>query len=287
MSSEPTVVANYECQVGECPLWHPDEQRLYWTDQFTGRLFRYDPAADSHEQVYDGEDVTGFTFQSTGSLLLFMDGGRVVEWSDGEQTTVVEGVPEIEDSRFNDVIAEPEGRVFCGTQPAADDRAFLFRLDTDGDLTTLLDDVQLSNGLGFSPALDQLYLCETMSGTVYRFDYDRGAGTLSNRSTFAEIPQEEGMPDGLTVDTDGCVWVALYGGNCIVRFAPDGTEQRRIEFPTRDVTSLAFGGPSTSDLYVTSAAHRADEDDESAGALFRLSLDGIEGRDPFYSQLAR
>jgi len=284
MSENLTVVADYSCQVGECPLWHPDERRLYWTDQFTGRLFRYDPADGSHEQFYDGDDVTGFTFQSDGSLLLFMDGGAVKRLADGDLTTVIEGVPELAESRFNDVVADPEGRVFCGTQPAADDLAYLYRLDTDGELTTLLDDVELSNGLDFSPALDTLYLCETMGGTVYRFDYDRETGALSGQSTFVEIPQDNGLPDGLTVDTDGYVWVALYGGHSVVRFAPDGTEDRRIEFPTQDVTSLTFGGPSSSDLYVTSAAHRSD--DAEAGALFRLSLDDISGRDEFYSAVS-
>jgi D-xylonolactonase len=88
-------------------------------------------------------------------------------------------------------------------QPVDNDHAYLFRLGIDGDLTTLLDDVQLSNGLGFSPSLDHLYSCETMSGTIHRFAYDRGPGGLFDQSTFAEIPQEEGLPDGLTVDTEG------------------------------------------------------------------------------------
>jgi sugar lactone lactonase YvrE len=284
MSDNPTVVANYDCQVGECPLWHPDEHQVYWTDQFTGRLFRYDPETDTHEQFYDGDDVTGFTLQEDGSFLLFMDGGAVKRLADGELTTVIESVPELSESRFNDVIADPDGRVFCGTQPAADDLAYLYRLDTDGELTTLLDDVELSNGLGFSPALDTLYLCETMGGTVYRFDYDRETGALSDQSPLVEIPQEDGMPDGLTVDTDGYIWVALYGGQSVVRFAPDGTEDRRIEFPTQDITSLTFGGPSSSDLYVTSAAHRAD--DEAAGALFRVSLDDVGGSDEFVSAIS-
>jgi len=182
------------------------------------------------------------------------------------------------------VIADPEGRVFCGTQPAADDLAYLYRLDTDGELTTLLDDVELSNGLGFSPSLETLYLCETMGGTVYQFDYDRETGAVSDQSPLVEISEGEGMPDGLTVDTDGYVWVALYGGHSVVRFAPDGTEDRRLEFPTQDITSLTFGGQSSSDLYVTSAAHRAD--DRTAGALFRVSLDDVRGRDEFYSDVS-
>ncbi len=286
MSHEPTVVADYQCEVGECPLWHPDEHQLYWTDQFTGRLFRYDPASETHEQFYDGDDVTGFTLQADGSLLLFMDEGAIRRLDNGELTTVVDGVAELRESRFNDVIADPDGRVFCGTQPATDDLAYLYRLDTDGELTTLCDDIELANGLGFSPDLESLYLCETMGGRVYEFDYDRATGALSNRTTFAEIPQEEGLPDGLTVDTAGHVWVALYGGSSVVRFTPAGTRDRRINLPAQDVTSLTFGGSSMNELYVTSAAHRADEDDQYAGALFALSLDSVESSEEFYSAVS-
>lgn len=124
-----------------------------------------------------------------------------------------------------------------------------------------------------------------MGGAVYQFEYDRETGTISDKSTLVGVPQAEGMPDGLTVDADGYIWVALYGGRSVVRFAPDGTEDRRIELPTQDVTSLAFGGPSLSDLYVTTAAHRAD-DDPDAGALFRLSLDDVSGRDGFTSSVS-
>lgn len=283
MSLEPEVVANYECAVGECPLWHPEEQRLYWTDQFTGRMFHYQPATGAHTEFYNGTDVTGFTFQESGSLLLFMDSGKVAAWDDGELTTVIDGVPELAASRFNDVIADPEGRVFCGTQPAKEDDAFLYRLDTTGELVTLLETVKLANGMAFSPELDQLYLSETMSGTIHRFEYEKSTGELSNQSTVIEIPESEGLPDGVTVDDDGYVWVAIYGGGCVIRFTPDGTEESRIEFPTQDITSLTFGGPSLTEMYVTSAAHRSD--DEYAGALFRVSTDDISGTEEFHSTI--
>jgi len=133
----------------------------------TGRLFRCDLATDAHERIYDGDNVPGFTLESNGSLLLFMERGRVAQWEDEDMTAVIKEVAEIWESRFNDVIADAEACVFCGTQPVNNDHAYLFRLGIDSDLTMLLDDVQLSNGLGFSPLLEHLYFCETASGTIH------------------------------------------------------------------------------------------------------------------------
>ena len=109
---EPRAVADYECVTGENPLWHPDEKRVYWTDIPAGRLFRYDPATGDHEQCYEGEPVGGFTLQPDGALLLFMARGAGKLWRDGELTTVIEDIPAERESRFNDVIADPTGRVF-------------------------------------------------------------------------------------------------------------------------------------------------------------------------------
>src|SRR5438094_350720 len=109
------MIADEACVIGEGPLWHPDERRLYWTDIGLGRMFRYDPATNAHEQVYEGEAVGGFTVQADGALLLFMARGAIKTWHDGRVSTVVEDIPDERTTRFNDVIADPAGRVYCGT----------------------------------------------------------------------------------------------------------------------------------------------------------------------------
>ena len=103
------------CETGENPLWHAIEQKLYWCDIPNGRIFRFDPATGLHEQCYEGRPVGGFTVQYDGSLLLFMDRGTIARWHDGELTEIVESIPAELESRFNDVIADPKGRVYCGT----------------------------------------------------------------------------------------------------------------------------------------------------------------------------
>jgi len=274
---QPQMIADYECVVGEGPLWHPGEQRVYWTDIATGRLFRYDPATGAHEQFYQGEIVGGFTIQDDGALLLFMARGAVKIWRDGELTTILEEIPDERESRFNDVFADPEGRVFCGTMPSPTRTGRLYRLDPHRTVTLLLEGIGVSNGMGLTPDRKQLYYTDTGAGKIYLFDYDRATGDLSNQRVFVDAPGEEGGPDGMTVDAEGCVWSARWGGSCLVRYRPDGTEERSIEFPAKKVSSVTFGGPDYTDIYVTTAGgDNKAEDGLGAGALYRLQL-GIQG----------
>jgi D-xylonolactonase len=282
---EPELIADYRCVVGEGPLWHPGEHRVYWTDIGTGRMFRYEPATVVHEQIYEGEAVGGFTLQGDGALLLFMARGAVKIWRDGRLTTVIDEIPDERASRFNDVIADPAGRVFCGTMPTGDRLGRLYRLDPDGRLTRILDGITCSNGMGFTPDRRQMYYTDTFKNEIYRFDYDRETGALDNQRVFVRTPEGEGWPDGMTVDAEGFVWSARWDGGVLVRYAPDGTEERRIAFPARKVSCPIFGGEDDADLYVTTAGgDQKETDGAGAGALFRLRL-GIKGVPEFTSRI--
>jgi sugar lactone lactonase YvrE len=282
---EPELIADYQCITGEGPLWHSDEQRLYWVDIPQGRLFRYDPATHKHEQCHEGEAVGGFTIQADGSLLLFLARGAIKVWRDGELERVIDEIAEERESRFNDVIADPAGRVFCGTMPSGDVLGRLYRLDPDGTLTVLLPEVGCSNGMGFTPDRKAMYYTDSARREIYLFDYDLQQGTLSNRRLFVRTPEGEGVPDGMTVDAEGYVWSARWDGGCLVRYAPDGSEERRIRFPAKKVSSVTFGGPDYTDIYVTTAGgqNKADEG-AGAGALFYLNL-GIRGVPEFRSRI--
>ena len=277
MTTEPELIADYRCKTGEGPLWHPDERRLYWVDIPAGRMFRYDPATGGHEQCYEGEVVGGFTVQADGALLLFGARGAVTIWREGRLETVVDEILDERDSRFNDVIADPEGRVFCGTMATMDHAGRLYRLDPDGTITPVLDGVRISNGLGFSPDRTQLYYTDSPTLTISVFDYDRRSGTIANRRDFVRTPEGEGIPDGMTVDAEGAVWSARWDGGCLVRYTPQGVEERRITFPAKKVSSVIFGGDDYTDMYVTTAGgDDKAEEGPGAGALFRLRL-GVRG----------
>jgi D-xylono/L-arabinono-1,4-lactonase len=290
-TNQPEMIADYQCQTGESPLWHPDERRLYWLDIPRGRMFRYEPATGRHEQVYEGDQIGGFTLQADGALLLFMARGRVAVWRHGSLTTIIPEIERERESRFNDVEADPAGRVLCGTMSIREpDRTIrqygqLYRLDPDGSLTTLIEQTVTSNGMGFSPDQRTLYHADSGAQTIVAFDYDRRSGRLSNRRLIVETGPGEGRPDGLTVDAEGCLWSARWDGGCVVRLTPDGRELERLSLPARKVSSVAFGGPDYDELYITTAGgdERATEG-PGAGALFR-AWPGVRGAPVFRSRI--
>lgn len=279
------LIADCGCEVGEVPMWHPSENKLYWTDIPAGKLYRYDPASDTYEECFDDGVVGGYTIQEDGTFLLFMEQGAVRTWDGEALETIVDRIPGEESSRFNDVISDPEGRVFGGTMPTDDQLGSVYRIDTDGSVTELLDSVDLPNGMGFTPDRETLYLTESYEDTIYTFDYDAETGSIDNRSVFVDASEDEGMPDGLTVDSDGYVWSAKFGGGCVVRYDPSGTEVERYEIPAENVTSLLFAGESFKDLYVTTAKFEASDGDIHAGDLFRLRP-GVGGVEEFYSNVS-
>jgi len=282
---EPVLVADYQCITGEGPLWHPDEKRVYWLDIPLGRMFRYDPATGKHEQCYQGEMIGGFTIQDDGALLLFMARGAVKVWREGQLTTIIEEIPDERNSRFNDVIADPAGRVFCGTMPTKERLGRLYRLDLDGKLTKLLEGIGCSNGMGFTPDRKRMYYTDSPKHEIYLFDYDQASGAITNQRVFVHTPEDEGAPDGMTVDAEGYVWGARWDGGCLVRYAPDGTEVLRVQFPARKVSSAIFGGDDYTDIYVTTAGgNKKETEGWGAGGLFRINL-GIRGVPEFRSRI--
>lgn len=284
-SPSPEVIADYRCLCGEGPLWHTTEKVLYWIDIPKGLLFRYDPATGKHGTVLTTGQIGGLTLQTDGALLLFMEKGSVKLWKDGELRTLIESTPGEEKSRFNDVIADPEGRVFCGTMPTEEHKGSLYRLDTDGKLRKLLEGFACPNGMGFTPDRTGFYFVDSRTREVMLFDYEARTGDIRNRRVFVELPESLGLPDGMTVDSKGFVWVAVWGGSCLLRFAPSGREDRRIYFAARLVSSITFGGPDCRDAYVTTAGGDNRKDNgPAAGALFRVRP-GVKGLPEYQSRI--
>lgn len=282
------LVADLPCIVGENPLWHSDQQALYWTDIPAGRIYRYHPSTATVETVYEGEMVGGFTFQEDGSLLLFSKGGAVYQFDGKTLQTVIESLPGAEEHVFNDVIADPLGGVFCGTKYidlAPGKTGDLYYLNSEGEITHLMSGVQCSNGFAFTRDQQALYYTDTWAHKIYRFKYDQWSGAIDSRRVFIENKLEDENLDGMTIDADGYVWSAVWGGSCIVRFTPDGKESARIKLPTVRVSSLTFGGQDYDDIYVTTAG--GDERARygaGAGSLFRIRA-GVKGVPEFRSKV--
>jgi D-xylonolactonase len=286
MTTEPTVLVRQSCNTGEGPLWHPDEQCLYWLDIPNGLLFRHQFERGETLTFEIGVPVGGMTLQQDGCLALFMADGAVKIWRHGHfLRTVLGEIPEERGNRFNDVIADPEGRVFCGVMSTEQRAGRLYRLDPDGSLTVVVEDTGTANGMGFSPDLTRMYFCDSRERTLSVFDYDRETGAISNRRILLRPEGVEGKPDGMTVDAEGRLWSARWDGARLVRLDSEGCELLRIDFPVRNVSCVTFGGPEYTDIFVTTAsAGDPEANGELSGSLFHLNL-GIHGSPEFRSAL--
>jgi D-xylonolactonase len=286
MVSTPFIVADTLCRTGEGPIWSEIESVVYWVDIPTGTLYRYDPRAETYDIVFTSdESIGGFTLQSDGSMLLFQEHGAIRHLRDGQVKTLRSEIEIERGGRFNDVIADPEGRVFCGTMPIGEVPGRLYRLDLDGSLHLVVEDAGLSNGMGFSPDLRTFYHADSRNRWITMSDYDRVSGELTNRRVWHRTADGDGVPDGLTVDVDGCVWVAQWDGNCLIQLDPGGEELRRVVFPAKKVSSITFGGADYRTVWVTTANVEGRESEgNGAGALFQLQLD-VVGRAEFLSQI--
>lgn len=280
------IIADYHDQCGESPLWDERSQTLFWTDITGRRFYRYLWREKRHEIVRAGLEVAGFAFlEPSGFLIVNSDG--VWLWDGADQLQPVLHEVDGRTCILNDCIADPEGRLFTGScffDPNRDDYelGFLFRVDQGGSAHIVEEGIRLSNGLGFSPDELTLYHVDSAARTIYAYDYSRVGGTLRNRRPLVHVPVEHGVPDGLTVDADGYIWCAHWFGEAIFRYRPDGSLERHIRIPASQTSSLAFGGPDLTDIFVTSAAlpdalslAPAGFDPETArsgGQLFHLNL---------------
>jgi sugar lactone lactonase YvrE len=277
------LLVNEHCECGENPLWDPSLRVVYWTDIPAGKIFRYDPARREHELIYDeGVPVGGFTLQENGELLLF----RVADFAALSASGEVRVLRPIDDptmKRFNDVIADPEGRVFAGTIGATDESGGLYRIDLDGTVTKLFAGTGCANGMGFSPDERTFYWTCSTTNQIFRFDYERASGELTNRRCLYRAASTEGKADGMAIDREGAIWSARWDGGELVRHGVNGDVLERITFPVAKVSSACFGGADLTTLFVTTAGGDRNAQSED-GALFAVKVTA-PGRPKFRSRV--
>ncbi len=258
--------------LGEGPRWDRDLGLLLWVDIEAGELRRHDPHAGELPPLELGERVGAAALTRDGRLLAALERRLVTTDLQGGARRELAAVPHRrDDMRLNDGACDPAGRFFVGslTYDRQPGYGALYRLGLGGELVTVLEEVGLSNGLGWSPDARLMYFIDTLTGRVDVFDYDLASGAPSRRRTFAEIDPGDGLPDGLAVDDEGAVWVALYGGGAVRRYLPDGRLEGHVELPVARVTACAFAGET---LYITTATGP----EPRAGALFRADV-GVSG----------
>lgn len=288
IEAKPEMLVDLPCDTGEGPLWDDRTQTLTWNDIPAGALYRYNPATMSNTLIYQHTGaIGGHVLQEDGSLVLFCADGEILVLRDEVAETIVPTIPEVVGSRFNDVIADPTGSVYCGTMPLEGGPARLYRLHPDTSLELIWDDLGLGNGMGFSPDLATFYHSDSDRRTVFRADYDQETGAVSNRSVLFELESDIAVPDGMTVDANGDIWLAVWNGACLLHYTADGEPLARIPFPVRKVSSINFGGPDFGIAYVTTAGglNRDGEDGPLAGSLFSVQIPGVHGKSDFRSHI--
>ncbi|MEV6104517.1 SMP-30/gluconolactonase/LRE family protein [Streptomyces sp. NPDC051940] len=239
-------------ELGEGPTWDPDRQRLLWVDILGFRVHTYDPVS--------GRRTVLATEQHVGAAKPRAGGGIVVNLRDGVGAYDEAGAfswlhhDPVPGRRGNDAAVAPDGALWAGTMryDEAPGGGTLIRLGADGTAVTVLDDVAVSNGTGWSPDGSLMYYADSPTGRIDVFDTDGPKAV--NRRPFARIEQGAGFPDGLCVDAGGGVWVALWDGGAVRRYTPDGALDRTVRVPVARPTACAFGGRDLTDLYITTAA---------------------------------
>ncbi|MFF9024437.1 SMP-30/gluconolactonase/LRE family protein [Streptomyces eurythermus] len=259
------VAVAAEATLGEGPTWDPATGRLLWLDILGMWLHTYDPVTGRRTVRTTPQHIGAAKPRAGGGLVLNLrDGVGLLDPDDTFRWLHHEPVP---GRRANDAAVAPDGSLWAGTMryDEATGGGTLSRITGDGTARTVLDDVTVSNGTGWSPDGRLMYYVDTPTRRVDVFDYD--AEGIRNRRPLAEVEEGAGYPDGLAVDADGCVWVALWDGGAVRRYTPDGTLDRVISLPTPRTTACAFGGPALTDLYVTTARTGLDAPHPLSGSL--------------------
>jgi len=280
----------YACQniLGEGPLWNPKEGAIYWVDIVGRKIQRYDPATGKYES-FNTPYQTGFiAFREKGGMVCGTENGfYFCNPGSGEIEFITHPEEGKEGARFNDGKVDRMGRLWAGTMTPHDATSALYRLDTNLKVSKMVDKVTISNGIGWSPDNSLMYYADSNRYVIYCFDFDIQSGEISNRRTFAQMDASQGVPDGLTVDSEGYVWCAIYNGWKVMRFTPGGEISTEIKMPVSRPSSCTFGGVGMDELYITSISEglstHQKEKEPLAGDLFKVRTKTKGIPEPFFA----
>jgi sugar lactone lactonase YvrE len=284
---EAELLVDARAWLGEGPVWDDREGVLWWVDILGKSAHRTEPSSVRDEVTPVGQFVGSLALRESGGLIVAVSEGFLsLDPRTGTTELLAPVEPDDPTTRMNDGKVDPAGRFWAGTM-GVDHRTgagTLYRLDISRRVTPMVSPVTISNGLDWSLDGRTMYYIDTRTRRVDRFDFDVASGAIANRRPFIEIAEGAGSPDGMTLDEEGYLWVALWDGWGIQRYAPDGRPDLRVDVPAAETSSCAFGGPELDQLFITTAQEGfppgGKPDQPHAGSLF-VCRPGPRGRPPF------
>lgn len=279
------LATDYISVLGEGPLWDHQYKKLYWVDITSGIIHSLDPNTGEHHQHNTG-DYTGM-IALTGSQNLIAAVGRDIELigiQNNSRKTIATVETGMEDNRFNDGKCDPAGRLWVGTmaRSGTEGAGSLYMIGANGSVQAKKRRVTCSNGMGWSADRRTMYYIDTPTKKISAFDFDNESGEISNERVAVSLEGEIGFPDGMCVDAEDMIWVAMWDGWCVKRYDPEtGEKLLQIDMPAANITCCCFGGDKLTDLYITSAREGISEDalaeQPLAGSLFVIKNSGYKG----------
>lgn len=281
------LALDVNAQLGEGPIWDDANGTLIWVDIMGQAVHRFNPATREDRAVDVGRPVgaAAVRMDGGGMVLALRDGFGLLDEPSGAVELIVPVEPDVSSNRMNDGKCDPRGRFWAGTMGFNEGRGAgsLYRLDPDRSVHHMVGGVSVSNGLDWSADGRRMYYIDSPTRGVDYFDFDMQTGKLGERHRLISLQPGEGVPDGMTLDEEGALWVAVHGSGTVRRYTPDGLLDQVIRLPVSSVTSCAFGGPDLRDLYITTMQYgmSADlkRDQPLAGALFHCRP-GVRGNAP-------
>jgi len=281
----PEVVSGIKCELGEGPLWDETKNQICWIDILNGNIHEWQPSTKTSNTHLVGQMIGAMAVCDDGNYIAALkDGFGFINRKTGKVDMITNPEKDLPENRFNDGKCDPAGRFWAGTMPIAEDKSSgsLYVLDASLNVRKKEFNISVSNGLAWSLDHKTMYFIDSPTRKVVGYDYDKESGELANKRTVVTIAEEDGFPDGMTIDHEGMLWVAHWGGWQVARYDPGtGKKLLSITMPVSQVTSCTFGGETLNDIYITSARKGLSREELAkqplAGSLFVIRESGFKG----------